>query len=820
MQGLQTPSSKNRGVGRYTSEIVKEFLNLAKDKHELYLVLNGAFLEECESIIDEFSLIIPRSNIKCWQQYLRPVSGISMNDLNTNLCELIREYFIEGLEPDIVWSTNLQEGWHDDAVTSVKKINTKAFFVTTLHDVIPLMFPQTHLVSTIKPWYQKKIEYTKQSDLILTVSKFSKAKIIEHLGVESANVYVAYNAISNKLFKPKKHPLANDQPYILYVGGGDEHKNIGTLVAAYDILSEKLKKKYKIKFVGKNLHDVVPDLAKKNNINYKNFVFVSDANDSELVSIYQGADLFVYPSRSEGFGIPPLEAMACGVPVISSYAASLPEVIGFKEALFDPENTQELSRLITKVLTNEAFKVRLQQNGLKQAKKFSWHDSAVNILKIFENRFSSKPQSEKKSSDHLYSRLIDQIANIPNIDNSVKLGISKSIAESGFLLEKKATPRIFLDISNLVHFDHATGIQRVVRAVVDGLNRKKSNKFAVMTIFSYAGHQYFYKVKLFGNQYDIPPQDKLNDSIVEFNEGDIILFLDLHPANAISKEKLISRLRCQGARVYFVVYDLLPIEFPNYFEKALSLEFQNWLRVTSKSDGIFCISKDVMNKYKDWSVANNIKLHNSFQLEYFHLGANVSDSMPSLGISGDEARILNSLKNKTIFLMVGTVEPRKGHKYVLDAFEKLWGEGVDITLFIIGKPGWCNENTIERIKKHNKNGTHLFWWWSASDELLELAYDSATCLIAASEGEGFGLPLIEASQHELPIIAHDIPVFREVASKHAYYFKNYSCLADDIKTWLKKFHAAKHPKSKSMHYLTWSQSIDQLLKLIFKNNRQ
>ena len=118
---------------------------------------------------------------------------------------------------------------------------------------------------------------------------------------------------------------------------------------------------------------------------------------------------------------------------------------------------------------------------------------------------------------------------------------------------------------------------------------------------------------------------------------------------------------------------------------------------------------------------------------------------------------------------------------------------------------------------HKELGQRLFWLEGISDEYLEKIYDACTCLIMASEGESFGLPLIEAAQHKLPIIARDIPVFREVAGKHAFYFKNSNepeVLAGAIKEWMKLYEQNKHPKSDTMPWLTWKESTKNLVDIL------
>jgi len=123
---------------------------------------------------------------------------------------------------------------------------------------------------------------------------------------------------------------------------------------------------------------------------------------------------------------------------------------------------------------------------------------------------------------------------------------------------------------------------------------------------------------------------------------------------------------------------------------------------------------------------------------------------------------------------------------------------------------------VQKIRNHPELNKRLFWLEGISDEYLEKVYAASTCLIAASYGEGFGLPLIEAAQHKLPIIARDIPVFREVAGEHAYFFKAESpdSMAQSIKEWLAQYAANQHPKSNDMPWLTWQQSARQLLEKI------
>jgi glycosyltransferase involved in cell wall biosynthesis len=198
----------------------------------------------------------------------------------------------------------------------------------------------------------------------------------------------------------------------------------------------------------------------------------------------------------------------------------------------------------------------------------------------------------------------------------------------------------------------------------------------------------------------------------------------------------------------------------------------------------------------------------------FHLGADMENSLPSKGKPGYAEKVAQALRARPSFLMVGTIEPRKGHAQTLSAFTGLWKQQVDVNLVIVGKQGWLMETVAEQLRAHPELNRRLFWLEGISDEYLEELYAGSSCLIAASEGEGFGLPLIEAAQHGLSIIARDIPVFREVAGECALYFGGLQpeAVAHAVTSWLALDEAGKAPASKNMAWLTWRESAVQLIK--------
>jgi glycosyltransferase involved in cell wall biosynthesis len=208
-----------------------------------------------------------------------------------------------------------------------------------------------------------------------------------------------------------------------------------------------------------------------------------------------------------------------------------------------------------------------------------------------------------------------------------------------------------------------------------------------------------------------------------------------------------------------------------------------------------------------------------------HHGADLAASVPSAGLPADSEATLRQIALAPAFLMVGTIEPRKGHLQALSAFEQLWRDGSEAMLVIVGKEGWTglpdNERRtipqlMNRLRHHPELGKRLFWLSGISDEYLERLYAGADCLLAPSEGEGFGLPLIEAAQCGLPILARDLPVSREVAREHACYFSGLAAadLAQAVKDWLALDAKGQVPSSRNIEWSSWERNSRELVLIL------
>lgn len=263
----------------------------------------------------------------------------------------------------------------------------KGKVITTIHDMTYLRFPETMERRNLKRLKNGIQHSVKRSNRILTDSEFSKREIVELLSVPEHKVSVVSCAPSLTsdvaLFADLKQKYKITHPYVLYVGTIEPRKNLSRLVNAFAQLQECENLPHQLVLAGgkgwenEDIYQTVDKMFHNGEV-----IFTGYVTNAEKNALYQNAELFVFPSLYEGFGIPPLEAMTFGCPVVSSNAASLPEVVGDAAELVDPMNTESIAKGMWKVLSDDLYRAELAQKGYKQAKKFNWDDSAKKLMQI------------------------------------------------------------------------------------------------------------------------------------------------------------------------------------------------------------------------------------------------------------------------------------------------------------------------------------------------------------------------------------------------------------------------------------------------------
>ncbi|GAB3412974.1 glycosyltransferase [Massilia agilis] len=499
-----------------------------------------------------------------------------------------------------------------------------------------------------------------------------------------------------------------------------------------------------------------------------------------------------------------LDCLLYGVPTIVNAhgsAASIADDLLVK--LPDAFTQDELAAALAQLRTDEALRSRLSRHALAHMET---EHAPRHVGKLYHEAIEHFALQGHHAH---YRAVVDACA--PLCSPAELPQVAARIA-----FNRASTPprQLLVDVSALVQSDLKTGIQRVVRSVLLALIEDPPPGYRVEPVFSAGGNRSYQYARGFALSLVGETGIVLEDAPVDLRPGDIFFGLDLFTNGTSQNEELLLSMRARGVEIYFCVFDLLPMLRPDVFPFGTEQYFGDFLRTVHKvSDGVVCISRAVADELAQWIADQELERASPLKLGWFHLGADIDASAPTRGLPPDAGRVLAALGERPSFLMVGTVEPRKGHTQALAAFELLWEQGVDVNLVIVGKQGWMVEKLAERMASHVEKDKRLFWLAGISDEMLQKLYAGSSALLSPSEGEGFGLPLIEAAQHNIPIIARTLPVFREVAGEHAFYFEGLAPrdLADAVKAWLQLHKEGKAPASTGMPWLTWDKSARQVL---------
>ena len=468
---------------------------------------------------------------------------------------------------------------------------------------------------------------------------------------------------------------------------------------------------------------------------------------------------------------------------------------------------------VIKVPESDYFFTRIKNNQLNELLESSaMEDLAQQILDKMSHHGQSFNKKTKILPSDILNQLLDHIIEIEKNDQNLEL--LSSIVSKNFKPHYRGK-YIYVDISELILNDRKTGIQRVVRSILEKLFELCPQGYSIIPIYTEKPEQPF----MVAPDFESNGSTTVNKYYVDFYGGDVFLGLDLNFEAMICKKHFFKDLSNRGIKTVIILYDLLPIIIPNFFPSDLSLLFNEWLKSVIYFDEILCISRSVYDDLMEWFAKQSIDIASqNLSAKWFHLGADFSIRQSKQINIRERSLFLDKIKNKVSFLMVGTIEPRKGHQQALEAFEILWNKGHDIQLVIVGKYGWGSEEVIKNIKNKLKTERKIYYFEQVNDSNLALIYESSSCLLQLSKAEGFGLPLIEAAYYEIPLLLRDIPVFREIAGDNAFYFSGNHAedLTCAIEQWLNHYKNQTIPQSKFIDYMTWTESTQMLLSLMVK----
>jgi glycosyltransferase involved in cell wall biosynthesis len=508
-----------------------------------------------------------------------------------------------------------------------------------------------------------------------------------------------------------------------------------------------------------------------------------------------------------------LDCMSNGLPVVlnneASYEDYPDDVVVKLSANPEPE---EIAAAIARLQKNPDLRKMVGDRGNLHVRK---HHDPSRIAAEYAgaiHEFMARHEATK------VGQFIRGIA--PHLTNLPDTAVAAELASTYFEARPRPSfsrPRLIIDVSHIAQSDHGTGIPRVVRETVRAAYCSPRKGFEAIAV-QRSGDEIVPAIGWLDQQKLLLPHEVETRDIapIEFANGDHLLMLDSSWAEFAKFAPVFSAARLARVPVTTAIYDLLPITLPagNIVEGGRAW-FEKWLHsAIASSDGLVCISKSVADELIDFITGNKLA-RAGLKVGWWHLGSDLpTKSEP------DKTSQVRNLSNTLFCLMVGTIEPRKNHALVLDAFELIWAGGSDLKLVIAGKPGWLVDDLMQRMRSHSELGKRLFIFDAPADAEISFLYKKAALLLFVSKGEGFGLPLVEAAHYGTPIVCSRIPSFVEITQENAIYvgIDSPQILATEIAGAWKQIQARTAPNSNAINRLSWEQSTEQLLKVVIDDN--
>lgn len=741
MQGAQT-ESRFRGIGRYTLSFAQAVVR-NRGEHEVILVLSGLFPDTIEPIRAAFEGVLSQENIRVWYAPGPVKEEQSGNETRRKVAELMREAFIASLQPDIVHIPSLFEGYVDNAVTSIGHFDKKTIVSVTLHDLIPLLSPDQYLKPnpTYSAYYHRKLESLKKASLFLAISESSKREVIDCLNVDEATVINTYEGVDPhfcildaEIFSSQSllDKFGVNKPFLLYTGGSDERKNLPRLIQAYAALNKELRKEHQLVFAGKMPEGDVARfkaIAARCDLQQHELIFTGYITDDELVILYNICKLYVFPSFHEGFGLPALEAMVCGAPVIGANTTSLPEVIGLNIALFDPFDVVAMTEKINHALTDKEFRQQLRDHALNQIKKFSWDIASQLAINTWEKKCASTTKklwsNWKKEQENIYSHLCELLAGTISrsadevVDDQYLRLCANAIGKNQKTLENYWRPKELPEILKWRFegpFDSSYSLALLNRELAKAMHELGHD----VALHSTEGPGDFEPSQQFLN--NNPVLNNLNKRAKELTSLDAdVCSRNLYPP------------RVTGMNAAFNImhgYGWEESAFPNEWVD----NFNDYLQ------GMTVMSAHCKKVFIDSGVFVPVSI-SSIGVDHWERVKPVSD----FSLSAKSFR----------FLHVSSCFPRKGADVMLKAYGMAFTSKDNVSLVIKTFPNPHNEihKWLEEARSEFNDYPDVVLIESdLSDSQLKALYEQCHVLLAPSRAEGFGLPMAEAMLSNLAVL--------------------------------------------------------------------
>lgn len=825
MQACLT-DSRDRGIGRYADNLVAEMVRQRQDD-EILLALDGA---------DPVRLRQARSRLR--HQCVRaattvmhyPTSAFVDHDaLRMHSAARLRGRFFESLGLDALLHTSFFETRSSYTTAIDWAADPRPKTAVIAYDVIPLLYPERYLEPDpfLAEWYPRKCESFTKFDCFLSISQATRVDLIDKLGISPEKIHVINAgldpdmlAIAQADSPVDERILARhgiDAPFVLMVGNGDWRKNTLGAVEAFARLPRSLQKKYLLVLTQVGT-DVKEALAGSFSHIASRVRVLGRVDDVELATLYRACRVFYFPSFYEGFGLPVLEAMAFGAPVLSADTGSLPEVVHDPRCLFSPHDINAATSLLEAALEDVAFREVLVSGVKAHAWAYTWESCAETALAAMRTLASDATvvQSESgKVGDSDRVRVthedIDTWSGLliaaPDAVGQLEGGLAAAAA--------RGRRRILVDVSEVVRLDARSGIQRVVRNYCAGLHALAEDVQVEVQPICWTEHGILYASDYAASHLGMSIDIANAGMRVTVKPNDLLFMLDSSWWSPERFDALHAQVAAAGGEVVWMVYDLIPLLVPHTCDPGMPPAFRRWLEhAAATADGFVCISEATRQDLERFLDEQSVRPVARPWTRAMHLGSDLESGQISGQASEAIVSLLDALGSIPLVLAIGTVEPRKDYATILVAFEKVWARGGDAALAIVGKNGWNVEELVKKIEAHPQLGRRLFWLQGMSDTDLHHLMDRADVLVQASLAEGFGLPVVEAGSRGKPLLLSNLDVFKEIAGEEASYFPvgDADALADEIERGVAQ--GWKVPAN--IRTLTWRESSHGLMeKLLY-----
>lgn len=815
--------SRDRGIGRYAHNLVSAMASIADSRGgiESVIALDGT---DPSRLRDARSALRRECVSAQTAVYTYPSSAVTdIEPWRADAAAVLRGRFFEAMAPDVFlhtshfetgtnYTTEIKWGKGRDVATAV-----------VAYDLIPLVFPERYLPEGhfISEVYPRKCRSFRNYDRFLAISEATRLDLMQYLDIPAERIHMIGAGLDPALLAAARsgerfhdeilEQLDIREPFVLMIGNGDWRKNTMGTVEAFARLPRSIRDHHLL--VLAQVGDDVKHALTTHLQHISGRVRVlGKVDDDTLATLYHRCAVFFFPSLYEGFGLPVLEAMAFGAPVLSSNLGSLPEVVHDQRCLFDPRDEEATTAILARALDDRAFREVLQDGAADHAQTFTWDrcaglalDAVVDLARTKDQRGGEAPapgQLRVSPSDIATWSEFARLApgDIQGLEQGLRTAASK------------ARRRILIDITEVVRMDARSGIQRVVRNFCAGLHALAAagESFDIQPVWW--TEQGVYEANEFArNRLGLDIEGA--DDPLRVRSNDLLLMLDSSWWIPERFDSLHAEVRAAGGEVVWMVYDLIPILLPDTCDTGMAETFNHWLRhAVATTDGFVCISEATRADLERF-----IDQVQGFSLRPWtrsvHLGSDLEQGRAQA--PGPETlALVEELDGVPYVLAIGTIEPRKDYATTLAAFERLWVAGVDCAFVIVGKQGWNVDALARKLRDHPQLGRRLFWLQGLEDGDLDHLLARASALVQASISEGFGLPIVEAGSRGMALLLSDIPVFREIAGNAAAYFRvgDASGLAALVKQGVET--GFQLPSKDAIRTKTWGEVSTELSRLL------